>query len=35
MVYDFLISMLKGTYNPIMAMGFSAMFTVQLDKTKR
>ena len=26
---------LKRTYNPITAMGFSAMFTFQLDKTKR
>ena len=35
MDYDFLISMLKRTYNPITAMGVSAMFTFQLDKTKR
>ena len=25
----------KRIYNPIMAMGFLAMFTVQLDNTKR
>ena len=24
----------KGIYNPITAMGFSAMFTFQLDNTK-
>ena len=27
--------MLERIYNPIMAMGFSAMFTFQLDNTKR
>ena len=25
----------KCIYNPIMAMGFSAMFTLQLDNTKK
>ena len=25
----------KRIYNPIMAMGFAAMFTFQLDNTKR
>jgi hypothetical protein len=28
-------SSLKRIYNPITAMGFSAMFTFQLDNTKR
>ena len=27
--------LLQCIYNPIMAMGFSAMFTFQLDNTKR
>ena len=28
-------TMLERIYNPITAMGFSAMFTFQLDNTKR
>ena len=28
-------SLPERIYNPIMAMGFSAMFTFQLDNTKR
>ena len=28
-------SLLERIYNPITAMGFSAMFTFQLDNTKR
>ena len=27
--------LLERTYNPIIAMGFSVMFTFQLDNTKR
>ena len=28
-------TLLERIYNPIMSMGFSAMFTFQLDNTKR
>ena len=30
-----LMTVTERIYNPIMAMGFSAMFTFQLDNTKR
>ena len=33
--YYTLYTMPERIYNPIMAMGFSAMFTFQLDNTKR
>ena len=29
------LKVLERTYNPITAMGFSAMFTFQVDNTKR
>ena len=32
---DIIVSWPERIYNPIMAMGFSAMFTFQLDNTKR
>jgi hypothetical protein len=33
--YDFIQALPERIYNPITAMGFSAMFTFQLDNTKR
>ena len=33
--YEGRTTLLERIYNPITAMGFSAMFTFQLDNTKR
>ena len=35
MLVNFLIRLPERIYNPIRAMGFSEMFTFQLDNTKR